>query len=76
MRRIRLITTPRAQRDIDEHALFIAGENLDAGLRFWARSTTLVPSLFVIRKSGQRGDSTPLPFPNCASGPFLGSSIG
>ena len=34
MRRIRLITTPRAQRDIDEHALFIAGENLDAGLRF------------------------------------------
>ena len=34
MRRIRLITTPRAQRDIDEHALFIAGENFDAGLRF------------------------------------------
>jgi toxin ParE1/3/4 len=32
--RIRLITTPRAQRDIDEHALFIARENLDAGLRF------------------------------------------
>jgi len=34
LKRIRLITTPRAQRDIDEHALFIAGENLDAGLRF------------------------------------------
>ena len=34
MKRIRLITTPRAQRDIDEHALFIAGKNVDAGLRF------------------------------------------
>jgi len=31
---IRLITTPRAQREIDDHALFIAGNNLDAGLRF------------------------------------------
>ena len=34
MRRLRLVTTPLAQNDIDEHALFIAGDNLDAGLRF------------------------------------------
>ncbi len=34
MSHIRLITTPRAERDIDEHALFIAGNNLNAGLRF------------------------------------------
>lgn len=34
MRRFRLVTTPLAQHDIDEHALFIAGDNLDAGLRF------------------------------------------
>ena len=34
MKHTRLITTPRAERDIDEHALFIAGDNLDAGLRF------------------------------------------
>ena len=30
----RLIITPRAQDDIDEHAAFIAGDSLDAGLRF------------------------------------------
>ena len=34
MRRLRLVTTPIAQNDIDEHARFIAGDNLDAGLRF------------------------------------------
>ena len=34
MRRLRLVTTPLAQDDIDEQALYIAGENLDAGLRF------------------------------------------
>ena len=34
MRRLRLVTTPRAQDDIDDHAAFIAGDNLDAGLRF------------------------------------------
>jgi toxin ParE1/3/4 len=34
VRRLRLVTTPLAQNDIDEHALFIAGDNLDAGLHF------------------------------------------
>jgi toxin ParE1/3/4 len=34
VRRFRLVTTPLAQDDIDEHALFIAGDNLAAGLRF------------------------------------------
>ncbi len=34
MKRAGLTTTPQAERDIDEHALFIAGDNLDAGLRF------------------------------------------
>jgi len=34
VKRAGLTTTPQAERDIDEHALFIAGDNLDAGLRF------------------------------------------
>lgn len=34
MRRLRLVTTPRAQDDIDDHAAFIAGDDLEAGLRF------------------------------------------
>ena len=34
MRHLRLVTTPLAQDDIDEQALYIAGENLEAGLRF------------------------------------------
>jgi toxin ParE1/3/4 len=29
-----VLTTPRAQDDIDEHAFYIAGDKLDAGLRF------------------------------------------
>lgn len=34
MKHLRVRTTPRAQDDIDEHAFCIAGDNLDAGLRF------------------------------------------
>jgi len=34
VRHLRLITTPLAQDDIDEQALYIAGDNLYAGLRF------------------------------------------
>lgn len=34
MKCARLRTTPRAQDDIDEYAFAIAGDNLDAGIRF------------------------------------------
>ena len=34
MKHLRVFATPRAQDDIDEHAIHIAGDNLDAGLRF------------------------------------------
>ena len=33
MKNLRVLTTPRAQDDIDEHAFYIAGDKLDAGLR-------------------------------------------
>jgi len=34
VKNLRVLTTPRAQDDIDEHAFYIAGDKLDAGLRF------------------------------------------
>jgi len=34
VKHLRVLTTPRAQADIDEHAFYIAGDKLDAGLRF------------------------------------------
>ena len=34
MKHLRVLTTPRAQDDIDEHAAYIAADKLDAGLRF------------------------------------------
>jgi len=34
VKHLRVLTTPRAQDDIDELASYIAGDKLDAGLRF------------------------------------------